>query len=393
LTEVLQNFDEYKLSKGLGDNKDVGEVTSVNKTVVTLADVIKLLRPKPKSRHMSNVYKAILEGKLEFGAGKKTFQSVNVSVGKGEATKKDLVKTLDTETVFGIVKNLVSLYRNGVLNDKEAVLKIVDTLTDSKKIKASKMLPFRFYSAWKEMCAFSGYGANAVRDALVEALDLSIENLDVIEGFNAILIDTSGSMRYPVSGDSTITAKDIALILGAIIYKQGIGDVYLFANSCQRVTGLSTRSTVIDLVEKFNRVDVGGGTYINVALDEVTRNAMRGDKYDNLIILSDNDCYGYDEHRNVLSFKTMGGYGYSHGSSEYGSVDRQLSEMLRTRVIKRLWINNLLGNKFALANTDDYRKNLITGFSEKFVNIINVYNGLGMNKDIRRVIDAMLGER
>lgn len=138
-------------------------------------------------------------------------------------------------------------------------------------------------------------------------------------------------------------------------------------------------------MEKFKQIRVGGGTYLNVALDTITKYAQRGEKYDNLIILSDNDCYGYDEKRNTLSFKSMG-YGGS-------SSDNQISTMIKVGVIKRLWINNLLGDKFALANTEDYKKNLITGFSERFVNIINVYNGLGMNKDIRRVIDAMLEKK
>ena len=33
--------------------------------------------------------------------------------------------------------------------------------------------------------------------------------------------------------------------------------------------------------------------------------------------------------------------------------------------VKKVYLNNLLGNNFAIVNTDDFRKNLITGFSKE----------------------------
>ena len=54
-------------------------------------------------------------------------------------------------------------------------------------------------------------------------------------------------------------------------------------------------------------------------------------------------------------------------------------------------MNNLVGNDFAIVNTDDYRKNLITGFSEKIVDVINVYSALGTGaSDIRVIIDSLM---
>ena len=49
-------------------------------------------------------------------------------------------------------------------------------------------------------------------------------------------------------------------------------------------------------------------------------------------------------------------------------------------MIKKFYLNNLLGNKFSIVNTDDYRKNLITGFYERIVEVVN----------IRVVIDHMV---
>ena len=59
--------------------------------------------------------------------------------------------------------------------------------------------------------------------------------------------------------------------------------------------------------------------------------------------------------------------------------------------VKKVYLNNLLGNNFAIVNTDDFRKNLITGFSERIVDVINTYSAIGTGaSDIRVVIDSLV---
>ena len=368
----LETFNDYQLSKALSESREV-----------TMADCIKLLRPnEKKSRVPEGFFNAVIEGKVQMGADTKQVQSeLAKSKNKNStSTIKDVKQSIDTSTVMAIVKNLVALHRAGVFDDKNAVKSIVDKLTDKKQIRSSRLLPFRFYSAWKEVNKLpSSYGVRAVSDALVTALDFSIDNLQKIEGYNAILIDRSGSMRYPISSMSTVTAEEVALILGAICFKQGVGEVYVFANQCQKVTGLSSHSTVIDLVEKIRRPMVGGGTSLDVALKTISADA-RKNKFDHLILLSDNDCY----HSNGKSF-VLGGYWGRE------SFDDMVNTMIKQGLIKKFYLNNLLGNSFAVVNTDDYRKNLITGFSERIVDVINIYGVLGSGaSDIRKVIDSMM---
>jgi hypothetical protein len=66
---------------------------------------------------------------------------------------------------------------------------------------------------------------------------------------------------------------------------------------------------------------------------------------------------------------------------------------MKEGIFKKFWLNNLLGNKFAIVNTEDYKKNLIPSYSERFAEIINVYNTLGGVNDIRMVIDKMLEKK
>ena len=372
----LETFNEYQLSKALSESREV-----------SMADCIKLLRPNEKvSKVHKGFFRDVIEGKVQMGADTKQVQSeLAKSRNKNsDSTIKDVKESLDTSSVMAIVKNLVALHRAGIFDDKTALKSIVDKLMDKKQIQKSRLLPFRFYSAWKEVNSLpSSYGVRVISDALICALDLSIANMPKIEGYNAILIDRSGSMREPISSKSTVMADDVALILGAICFKQGVGEVYLFANQCQRVTGLSSHSTVIDIVNQLKTYRVGGGTNLDVALNAIAVDA-RKTPYDSIIMLSDGDCYS--SNGNTFSLRD-GGYGYYIRVS----ADAVINDMIRQGLIKKFYLNNLLGNTFAIVNTDDYRKNLITGFSEKIVDVINTYGAIGSGaSDIRKVIDSML---
>lgn len=374
LKHKLETFNDYQLSKALSENREV-----------SLADCIKLLRPSEKrARVPEGFFADVIEGNVKVGAGNKQVQAelANVRNKNNDSSVEDIKKSIDSSTVMAIVKNLVALQRAGVLEDRKVVESICAKLTDREQIRKSRLLPFRFYSAFKEVNKLSSnYGVRAVSNALVVALDLSIDNLPKIEGYNAILIDRSGSMQYPVSSMSVVTADEIALILGAICFKQGVGEVYLFANDCKRVEGLSASSTVMDLVKQLQSIYVGGGTYIDKAFQTISEDARRGAKYDNLIMLTDNDCYT----------QSGGSFRISEGWGMRTSGDDLLNRMIENRYVKKFYLNNLLGNTFAIVNTDDYRKNLITGFSERIVEVINMYGTLGRDaSDIRIVIDSMM---
>lgn len=370
----LESFNEYQLSKALGDNREV-----------SLSDCIKLLRPNPaNSRVSEDFYKRVIEGNVEFGGSEETKQ-VQAELSKvnnknSKTTKADVKKSIDTSTVMAIVKNLVALDRAGMFSDSKAVDSIVAKLTNKKEVQKSRLLPFRFYSAYQEVSKLSNSaGKRKVMDALVEALDLSIDNLQDIEGYSAILIDRSGSMRHFVSGASNVTADIVACMLGAICFKKGIADVYVFADRCEQVTDISKKSTVMDIMKTIMNHNVGGCTNLDTAINVL---ANQNTKYDNLIILSDGDCYS----SSGSSFRLYGrGYYSSYNTDEAVNI------LFKKKVIKKLYLDNLLGNSFAIVNTDDFRKNLITGFSERVVDVINVYSSIGSGaSDVRKIIDSIV---
>lgn len=372
----LETFSEYQLSKALGERREV-----------SMADAVKLLHPNPVNSKVSkDFFTRIIEGKVVFG-GDEDNKQVQSELSKlnnktSKTTKADVRKSIDTSTVMAIVKNLVALYNAGMFNDIATVEKVCAKLTNRKEVQKSRLLPFRFYSAYQQVKNLSGgsRGKRMILDALVEAMDYSVDNLPNIEGYSAILIDRSGSMRSPVSGASDVSADVVACILGAICFKKGIADLYVFANQCRRIDDVSRKSTLMDITEKLLGTNVGGGTYIDVAFNTVRDS---GAKYQNLIILTDNDCY-YSGN-NTFNFTTYDSF-YNRNRA-----DDILNRLISEGVIKKVFLDNLLGNSFTIMNTDDFRKNLITGFSERIVDMINVYSSLGRGaSDVRNLIDSIV---
>lgn len=376
----LETFSEYQLSKALAESREV-----------SLADCVKLLRPCERcSRVSKGFYSRVISGDVNFGGNVKQVQS-ELSKSRNSnssSTVKDVADSLDTSTVMAIVKNLVALSRAGVFDDRKSVDTIVSKLTDSEQIRKSRLLPFRFYSAWKEVnssaCPYTK-GRREISDALIEALDLSIQNMPDLEGHNVLLIDTSISMNHKVSENSVVTASEIATLLGAVCIKKSLCEVFLFSTKCIHLD-VSKKSTVMDIVNTIERVKQGGCTNLRNALIAVESFSRANNlKFDNMLLLTDNDC-----HREPVSRR--GVLEFSLRDTDYlNSTDSFVNRLMSEEIIGKLYLNNLLGNNFSVVNTDDFRKNLITGFSERIIETINIYDCLGKNSsDIKKVVDYMV---
>lgn len=364
LKNRLESFNEYKISKALGKGK-----------LVSMSDAVKMLHPNPnRSKVSAKFFKDVIEDRVKFGAGVKQIQNELSRSPKDSSDNLDgIIESIETSSLLALLKNLSSMSRRGVFNDLKVAEKVALRFKNKEEVLRSKILPFRFYSAY--MCLRDDTyrdGVDVVYEAVEEALENSIENLEDIEGHNAILVDVSGSMTYPVSEYSKVTAKDIALLLGAICYKKGNSDLYVFGNRCSKVTA-SRKSSLMDIVNLAKSFNVGGASYLKEALQHINK-VSNG--YDNLIILSDSDCYSPVYYGRPFSF--------SMGADSYAD------SLLNKGFFKRIYLNNLLGNDFSAVNVNNYRKNLIVGFSEKIVTTINMYEELGSgNKDIRVIIDSL----
>lgn len=363
LKRKLEEFDEYKISKALGENR-----------TVSMADAVKLLRPANKN----DFFKQVIEGDVKFANGKKQVQSemTKVNNSNSESTVKDLKESIAESSLLAIVKNLVGLVRKNALDEEVANI-IVTKLSNEELVRASKVMPYELYNAYKMLGRDNKYTIR-VSNALAKAIDASVDNVDNIDGYSAIFVDVSGSMRTGVSALSSTSAMEMAALLAAIAIKKSETRVFAFATSVREVN-VSSASSVIDIMKSIMDMEkyCGGGTRLIEALNAV---ANLGDKFDNVIILSDGDAYAYD--RGKL---TLGGW-YYHSDN----CDSVASRLIKSGIMKRFFINNLSARDFTIVNTDDYRKNLVTGFTERYIDEINFSILLQRESaDIRKLIDIL----
>ena len=366
LKRKLEQFDEYQLSKALSKSR-----------AVSMADAVKLLRPANKNEF----FKAVIEDNVKFGNGKAQVQAelTKVNSKNNASTTEDIKASVKDSSLMAIVKNLVALLNANALDD-EVTKVICDKLTNSDVVKKSRIMPYQLYNAYRMFSRNSGRNCNAIADALVRAIDYSVDNVADIDGYSAIFVDLSGSMGHAVSGLSNVKAHELAALLGAIAVKKGNCRLFAFANRAQEVQ-VSRHSTIVDMVRNILSCNVGSCTYFTAALDAVLKT---GEKFDNILLLSDNDCYQYDTRLGLV----LGGWSY--GCSSKRSADDIVSEYIAKGIFKRFFVNNLLAKDFAIVNTDDYRKNLVTGFTEKYIDAINGSIELQREAgDIRKLIDLL----
>lgn len=379
LKRALERFDEYQLAKALGKNRQV-----------SMADAIKLLHPNCPAK--AQFYKDVIENNVKFANGKKQVQATLSTVNNtnSKTTVKDVKASIADSSLMAIIKNLVGMYRAGAI-DMESAKTIASKLTNPDIVHGSRILPYQMYDAYKAFTSnvrTNGAEYTIIRDALVKAVDLSCDNVDAIDGYSLIFVDLSGSMDYPVSQMSSTRGKEVAAVLAAVALKKSTATVYAFASRCERVD-VSSASTVVDITKAILSKNVGGSTYLAAAMEAVSKYE---NNVDNVIVLTDGDSYSVSDHHGygAPTFKNNRANGFHIGGYYGESCDDVVNKLIAKNKIKRIFINDLRGNDFAVVDTGDYRKNLVCGYSEKYIDSINFQILLGKaSSDIRKIIDIL----
>jgi len=112
--------------------------------------------------------------------------------------------------MFALLRHLNAMDRAGVFAKKKNIAYVTRRLTDAEALRQSRILPFRFVKAY-EMVEQA-----ELREALQQAVELSVHNLPPLSGRTAIFLDRSGSMQ----GDYLRIGSVLALAL----YKQTQGN-------------------------------------------------------------------------------------------------------------------------------------------------------------------------
>lgn len=307
---AFNRFDEYQLAKYQAKDK-----------TWKLLDLVNLIKPKPNEKNKDALKKLILNGSL---VNTETWEAKLSKAGqqeteedKAEAKKEaweDLIKSKKLG-YFALLRNL----RNIIQQAPHLIDEVVELLTNEDSIKKSKVLPFRFLSAYKEIVKLSGTeGLQKLIVGLSWAIDIAMNNVPKFDGKNLVVLDISGSMTDHISDKSTATRIEIASLFAAAIIKNNhSSDLVVFNGSSKYVT-INPLDSSLTITNKLADL-VGGGT--NVARVFPILNKA----YDRIIILSDEQSWGsynspVDEFKKYKNKFSANPKLYCFNLASYGSI-------------------------------------------------------------------------
>ena len=315
---ALERLDAYQIDK-----------YKMNSRQVKMLDLVNLFHPKGTQRNQQ-AYHNLVNGESLAGlyaskvlekemtkAGQKT---QGKSVQEKEAAKKEAIENVLSNVKGMPIMNLLRNLRNIILYAPKSVDDACAQLTNETAVLNSRLLPFRFATAYEEIekMSFSDKKSDTsiafeedynnqtitatefaklkekVLNAIEDALQISCQNIPELEGNTAILIDHSGSVRGDSGGSSRVSAfsKTTTAMIGNLFgsmmaYRQKNVYIGLFGDRLIPVK-VDRSQRLLDFNKKsFDKgANCGGGT--EQGIYDFFRQAVREKKkIDNIIVFSD----------------------------------------------------------------------------------------------------------
>ena len=185
--------------------------------------------------------------------------------------------------------NLNTFARHGVFEDEGATNLIANRLRDPKAIEQARVFPYQVMTSYNNLDEAVPV---AIREAIQDALELTLAHVPALEGKVYVCPDVSGSMRSPITGrrrgaTSTVRCVDVAAMVAAtILRKNRTADVIPFETGVVQVV-LNPRDTVATNAERLAAIG-GGGTNCSAPLALLNRRRAAGDL---VVLVSDNQSW------------------------------------------------------------------------------------------------------
>jgi 60 kDa SS-A/Ro ribonucleoprotein len=270
----------------------------------SLADLIKMVHPKPANTTREALYGYLLERKHNAGALPEIVKQFEAFKGGQRSVVPDVPFQMLTALELGkaewkaIAKNapwqmarmnLNTFARHGVFDDKSMVKLVAHRLGNAEAVKRARVFPYQLLAAFKNT---GGDVPNLVRDALQDAMEVATENVPRIDGKVYVCPDVSGSMSSPVTGHrvgatSAVRCIDVAALVAASILRQNPQtEVLPFETKVVDVC-LNSRDSVMTNAAKLAGVG-GGGTNCSAPLASLNQKQAKGDL---VVFVSDNESW------------------------------------------------------------------------------------------------------
>ena len=270
----------------------------------SLADIVKMVHPKPASTARESFYGYLL-GRPHDGPALpplvRDFERFKLgeelavpdvpftmltALPLSEADWAEIAARAPWQTMR---MNLNTFARHGVFERPEMVSLIASRLRDPKAITRARVFPYQLLAAY--LTADSEVPL-AVREAMQDAMELATANVPAVPGKIYVCPDVSGSMRSPITGHrkgatTAVRCVDVAaLITSALVRKNPSAEVIPFEQDLVRVD-LNPRDTVMTNAERLAAVG-GGGTNCSAPLYWLNRRQAEGDM---VVYVSDNESW------------------------------------------------------------------------------------------------------
>ncbi len=185
--------------------------------------------------------------------------------------------------------NLNTFLRHDVFSQDGMPELIANRLRDSHAIKKARVFPYQLMTAYTNA---SEDVPAVVREALQDAMEISISNVPEFNGKIYVCPDVSGSMQSPVTGHrkgatSKVRCIDVAaLVAAAILRKNPNAEVIPFSDEVVKAT-LNPRDSVMTNAQKLANLP-SGGTNCSAPLAALNKRKASGDL---IIYVSDNESW------------------------------------------------------------------------------------------------------
>ena len=269
----------------------------------SLADVVKMVHPKPATPLRANFYSYLI-GK-PFAAGLLPAEIQQYELCKlGLAAPPDLPFQFLTSLPLdpaawraiachaswtSLRMNLNTYQRHGVFDCAETTAVVAARLADRELLHKSKAFPYQIMTT---LLNLDSQIPACIRAALETALETATRNVPALPGRVVVAVDVSGSMHSPVTGHrpgSTTATRcvDVAALFAAAIRRQNpCTEVIPFHDRVCDVK-LDAEASILATAQRLASLP-SGGTNCSAVLAKLNGNRARADV---VIYLSDNQSW------------------------------------------------------------------------------------------------------
>lgn len=252
---------------------------------------------------------------------------------------------------MALLRNLRNLDEAGVTSTTSA--KLAARLANPEEIKRSRLLPYRFLTAYLEA------PSDRWKQALEEAVNASLASVPELPGRTLVLVDTSGSMtQVTMSQKSKVTPAMAAALFGTVLAQRNHGrvDLYGFADYAfehKLPKGQGVLAAAGSLVRRTN--EAGWGTQMTASL----RQAYSG--HDRVFIISDMQVFADSHGRQLSNYNRRDVVPVPEGTKVYGvNIGGYSTTSIDSRVKGRFEFAGLTDSAFQQVLT------LESGYDEKW---------------------------